>query len=468
MLFSSLTFIYVFLPVTLILHYAMPNNKLKNFILLVFSLIFYAWGEPLYVSLMIVSIFINYYHAIKIEKSFNAGKMSLGKFYITSSIILNLLLLGIFKYADFIIESLNSILRLDIEPLNILLPIGISFYTFQAMSYSIDVYRRKIPAQRNLLTLATYVSIFPQLIAGPIVRYETIHRELASRQVTIDNFISGINRFIRGLAKKVLIANNVGIIAESIFTSNINEIPTSIAWLGIIAYTLQIYFDFSGYSDMAIGIGKALGFNFLENFNYPYISKSITEFWRRWHISLSTWFKDYLYIPLGGNRVKPSRWIINILIVWMLTGLWHGSSWNYVIWGLYYGVLLIVEKIVFKFIKFNPPGIVSHLYTLLLIMIGWVFFRIENIGDCIAFIERLFVDYIPTTLSSSYIYTYVGKLPFIVLGIALSLPLANNLFMKLEESKHNYLFFISHVLLLLLSTFTLINGSFNPFIYFKF
>jgi alginate O-acetyltransferase complex protein AlgI len=468
MLFSSLSFIYVFLPVTLLLHYAMPNIKSKNFILLVFSLIFYAWGEPIYVSLMLLSIFINYFHAIKIEKSLNDGKTSLGKFYMVSSIVLNLLLLGIFKYADFIISILNSIPNFDIAPLNILLPIGISFYTFQAMSYTIDVYRRKIPAQRNFLTLATYVSIFPQLIAGPIVRYETIQRELTSRQVTIDNFTSGINRFIRGLAKKVLIANNVGVIAESIFTSNINDVPTLIAWLGIIAYTLQIYFDFSGYSDMAIGMGKALGFTFLENFNYPYISKSITEFWRRWHISLSTWFRDYLYISLGGNRVKPSRWVVNILLVWMLTGLWHGSSWNFVIWGLYYGVLLIVEKIVTKVVRFKPPGIVRYLYTILLIMIGWVFFRIENIGDCIVFIERLFVDYIPTNLSSSYVYKFVGKLPFIGLGIALSFPLANTLFMKLEKSKHNYIFLLTHVLLLLLSTFTLVNGSFNPFIYFKF
>lgn len=468
MLFSSLSFIYVFLPVTLLLHFAMPNIKLKNFTLLVFSLIFYAWGEPVYVSLMILSIVTNYYLALKIEKSLNAGKASLGKFYITSSVVFNLVLIGLFKYADFIIGIINPIFKWEIGLLNIPLPIGISFYTFQVMSYTIDVYRRKVPAQRNFLILATYVSIFPQLIAGPIVRYETIYQELTSRQVTLDNFTSGINRFIRGLAKKVLIANNVGVIAESVFTSNINDVPTLVAWLGIIAYTLQIYFDFSGYSDMAIGMGKALGFNFLENFNYPYISKSITEFWRRWHISLSTWFRDYVYIPLGGNRVKLSRWIFNVLVVWMLTGLWHGSSWNFVVWGLYYGLLLILEKVFAKIIKFRTPGFVRYLYTILLIMIGWVFFRIENIGDGMVFIGRLFVDYVAMDTSTSYVYDYVGKLPFIVLGIALSFPLANTLFHRIEKTKYSGIFIFAHLLLLLVATFTLINGSFNPFIYFKF
>lgn len=396
MLFSSLTFIYLFLPAILILHFLMPDIRSKNIILLIFSLLFYAWGEPIYILLMLISILINFLFAVKIEKSLNSSKPQWGKIHLIGSIIVNLFLLGIFKYADFIIATLNAVLNLHLVPLNITLPIGISFYTFQAISYTVDIYRKKIPAQQNFLTLATYITNFPHLVAGPIVRYETVQHELTHREVTLDNFTSGINRFVRGLAKKVLIANNVAVIAESVFTSNLSQVPTLVAWVGIIAYTLQIYFDFSGYSDMAIGLGKALGFNFLENFNYPYTAKSVTEFWRRWHISMSSWFRDYLYIPLGGNRVKLVRWLFNILIVWMLTGLWHGSAWNFGIWGLYYAALLIIEKLLAHLFQVKVPAVLKYLYTITLIMIGWVFFRIENITDCTIFIKRMLLTIEPS------------------------------------------------------------------------
>ena len=339
MVFSRIPFLFFFLPIVLICYYLVPF-KLKNYVLLVFSLIFYAWGEPVYIILMIFSCLLNYFYALYHDKVKNK------KLLFILCIVANLLILGFFKYADFLIDIINSIFRLNINPLKLALPIGISFFTFQTMSYSIDVYRSSVVPERNFFYFTTYVSMFPQLIAGPIVRYETISKELYKRDINFNNFSDGLLRFMQGLFKKVLIANNIGYLWTTL--SSMESLSIASAWLGIIAYTFQIYFDFSAYSDMAIGMGKMLGFNYLDNFNYPYISKSVTEFWRRWHISLSSWFKDYVYIPLGGSKCSRIKHIRNILIVWCLTGIWHGASYNFMLWGLYYGIILIIEKFFLK------------------------------------------------------------------------------------------------------------------------
>ena len=384
MVFSSLTFLLIFLPVLSILYFLVKNIKVKNYILLIFSLLFYAWGEPIYIVIMLLSIIVTYIAGIVINKSINK------KIALIISILLLLSSLLFFKYYNFLIDNINSIFNINIVKSKLSLPIGISFYTFQAISYLIDVYRNKTKVQNNIFYLALYISLFPQLIAGPIVRYETIENEIRERKHTLDNVVDGIKRFIIGLSKKVIIANNMALIVDTIFDSGI--IPgTFIIYLAAICYTLQIYYDFSGYSDMAIGLGKMFGFSFLENFNYPYIAKSITDFWRRWHISLSSWFRDYVYIPLGGSRVKTIKIIRNILIVWMLTGFWHGANWNFIIWGLYYGILLLIEKFVLKNILEKIPNIFKHLITLFLVIIGWVIFRITNINTLLETLKYMFI-----------------------------------------------------------------------------
>ena len=342
MVFSSLLFLFYFLPAVLAVYFIVPR-KAKNVVLLLFSLFFYAWGEPVYILLMLFSICMDYLLGLWMERVKQAPGRA--KKVLALAVVLNVALLGFFKYADFFVENLNALTGLAIPALQIPLPIGISFYTFQAMSYLIDLYRGDVPVQRNIISFGTYVSLFPQLIAGPIVRMRTVVGELADRRENFDDFSSGVKRFVTGLGKKVLIANTVGAVWSQISAMEIRELPVLTAWIGLFAFTFQIYFDFSGYSDMAIGLGRMFGFHFLENFDYPYISKSITEFWRRWHISLSSWFKEYVYIPLGGNRKGFPKQIRNILIVWLLTGFWHGASWNFVAWGLYFGVLLIAEKL---------------------------------------------------------------------------------------------------------------------------
>ena len=343
MVFSSLTFLLLFLPITLFFYFIIPKTKtnLRNIVLLIVSLIFYAWGEPIYILLMMFSIIINYFLGLILDKS-NKRKL-----WLIISIFFNIGLLFFFKYTDFFLSNLNNLFNIEIPLLNLTLPIGISFYTFQILSYVIDVYRKEVQVQKNILKLATYITLFPQLIAGPIVRYITICDELNKRDESIKNFASGLRRFILGLGKKVIIANNVAILADAVFNNSPNGVGSLIIWLGAIAYTIQIYFDFSGYSDMAIGLGKMFGFNFLENFNYPYIAKSITDFWRRWHISLSSFFRDYLYIPLGGNRCSKIKWFRNIFIVWFLTGLWHGASWNYIVWGVILWYNFSFRKIIY-------------------------------------------------------------------------------------------------------------------------
>ena len=374
MVFSSLTFLLWFLPCVLLVYFLVPK-KAKNAILFAFSLLFYAWGEPIYVGLMIFSTVLDYCCGRAVEKFRGTLKAKIG---LLVSVIVNLSLLCLFKYADFLLGTVNGIFGCNIPLLNLPLPIGISFYTFQTMSYTIDVYRGDAKVQNNIISFGAYVSLFPQLIAGPIVRYQTIADQIDERTHSFDKFGEGVKRFVCGLGKKVLLANNIGLLWNTI--SGSSELSVVSAWLGIVAFAFQIYFDFSGYSDMAIGLGKMFGFDFLENFDHPYCSKSVTEFWRRWHISMGTWFRDYVYIPLGGNRKGLAIQLRNIAIVWLLTGFWHGASWNYVLWGVYFGLLLILEKFFLMDKLKKIPACIGHIYALLCVAVGWVLFAFEDIG----------------------------------------------------------------------------------------
>lgn len=462
MIFSSVTFLIYFLPIFLIVYFITPSKKLKNLILLIASLIFYAWGEPIYIILMIFSSVSDYIHGLIIEK--NRGN-SLSKKALVSSIIINLALLMFFKYADFAIVNINQLGFVHIRPLNLPLPIGISFYTFQTMSYTIDVYRGRVKAQKDILALATYVTMFPQLIAGPIVRYKDICSELEVRTINMENVVSGFHRFSVGLIKKVLIANTMSKIVGNIMALSYADISMTTAWLGIVAFAFQIYFDFSGYSDMAIGLGRMLGFTFLENFNYPYISLSVTDFWKRWHISLGSWFRDYLYIPLGGNRVSNVKWMRNIFIVWFCTGLWHGASWNFVLWGLYFGVLLFIEKrYLEKLIKL--PKIIRWGYTMFLILMSWVLFYFENLGFMFAYIGRMF-----SFEGLTNVYAGVSKYELIVtltIAILASTPLIKQTYHKFEQVKLNIIVDLMLACLVFFSVILLADGAPNPFIYFRF
>ena len=461
MLFSDLIFLFLFFPAFLICYFLAKKRKTRNIILLIFSLAFYAYGEPVYVFLMLFSIIGNFFLAKKIDSCKNKEKRK--KVFIMT-IFLNILLLVIFKYTGFLIDSFNKIFSLNITIPNILLPIGISFYTFQIMSYVISVYKKEVTAQKNIINLGCYITAFPQLIAGPIVRYETVSEELEKREENITDFSYGIRRFIIGLAKKVLIADYLGYVASSIFsTGEVGFLP---AWLGMISYALQIYYDFSGYSDMAIGLGRMMGFHFLENFNYPYVAKSITEFWRRWHISLSSFFKDYVYIPLGGNRVSKRKLVRNLLIVWALTGLWHGASWNFILWGLYYGIILIIEKFFLKKYLDKIPSILSHIYALIIIIIGWVIFNNESLPTMLDILKSMFmlngvgnIDYIKylQLLDIKYILA-------IVLGAIFAFPVAKNLL----NNNHKYLKDTLLIILFLISIISILNSTYSPFIYFRF
>ena len=449
MLFSSNLFLFVYLPVVLLTYYLVPR-VLRNPVLLLFSLLFYGWGEPVYLFLMIGDILLNYICGYWIHRHQLQGRKGTG--ILVVGVVLNLLLLGYFKYANFIFGSLVPAVSL---------PIGISFYIFQSMSYIIDVYREDAPVQKNPLSFGTYVTLFPQLIAGPIVRYADVALMLQSRKETISMFASGVRLFIIGLGKKVLIANAAG----NLWNLLQGQEGTLTAWVGLAAYTLQIYFDFSGYSDMAIGLGRMFGFEFLINFNYPYISRSITEFWRRWHISLSTWFKEYVYIPLGGNRHGMRRQILNIITVWLLTGLWHGASWNYVLWGVYYAILLIIEKLGLLKILKRTPAAVTHIYTMFLVMLGWALFSFEDLGALGGFVVQLF-----TPASSAGARNLIlGYLPLLLAGSVASTPVLKKL--NTQRWNVNLLFCLETVALaviFLLCIASLASQSYNPFIYFRF
>ena len=463
MIFSSIPFLFFFFPLFILLYFTLPF-KYKNYILLLFSLIFYAWGEPIYILLMIFSSIVDFINGKNIEKYKDDNKKK--KIFLIISIIINISLLGFFKYADFFIKVINNILYLDIPLLNLGLPIGISFFTFQTMSYSIDVYRGDVKAEKDFLTFMTYVCMFPQLIAGPIVRYETVSNELHKRDINFKKFADGFTRFLRGLFKKVLIANNIGLLFTLITSSEVNELSIMTGILAIASYAFQIYFDFSGYSDMAIGMGNMCGFTFLENFNYPYISKSITEFWRRWHISLSSWFKDYVYIPLGGSRVNILKNIRNILVVWILTGFWHGASWNFIFWGLYYGILLLLEKFVLKKYIDKLPDFVKHIYTIILVFIGWMIFAFDDSKYLFGFIKALtsnkFVD-------SAFLYYFKNYFLILVIATVFSLPVYPKVKEKMNNTIFTSLLFISiYVILFIITLSYLVSDTYNPFLYFRF
>ena len=468
MLFSSLTFLCIFLPLLFVIYF-ISSDKYRNLILFVFSLVFYAWGEPKYIFLMLLSISVNYVLARLIDKYRKRKKTS--RSILLLATLFNISLLVIFKYFNFLIDNVNALLNLNITIRDIALPIGISFYTFQILSYVIDVYRGEVKVQKNIISLGTYISLFPQLIAGPIVRYSTIEKQLTHRTVTFDKFTKGVKRFIVGLGKKVIIANNMAMIADTIFdSSSVSEYSWIIILVSLLAYTFQIYFDFSGYSDMAIGLGHMFGFDFEENFNYPYASFSITDFWRRWHISLSSWFRDYVYIPLGGNRCKKPRWILNLFLVWLLTGLWHGASWNFVLWGLYYFVILLVEKLFLHKLLDKLPKFIRYIYAFVLINIGWLIFRIEDINTLLILFKNLFTlkrgDFYLDLAHNYYLLNYV---PYFIFAIIGSFPVVKWFNQKMKNELFKTC--LSNILLLAilgLSIIFLINNSYNPFIYFRF
>ena len=459
MVFSSLYFLYIFLPVVLILYYALPRTSVRNCILLLASIIFYAWGEPVYVFLMIFSILINYVLGLDIARS---GKIRKRVQFVVA-VLINLGLLGFFKYYGFVVENINALAGLHLRVRELALPIGISFYTFQILSYIIDVYRGQVAAQKNLIRFALYVTMFPQLIAGPIVRYDDIEQQLTSRNITLARFAKGCERFILGLGKKVLLANNLGQLSDAVFA--LETRPALAAWLGLIAYAMQIYFDFSGYSDMAIGLGDMLGFTFLENFRYPYLSKSITEFWRRWHISLGTWFREYVYIPLGGNRVCAVRHILNILIVWSLTGLWHGASWNFVLWGLYYGLLLLLEKYFFAKRFDKIPVFFRHLYTLILVLFGWLLFASTDLSAA----GRYFLDLFGRGgfCDTASLYQLIGNGILLLIGGVCCCPFVYRFYRKKTHTMPA-LTVAATTLLFIVCTAFLVYNSYNPFLYFRF
>ena len=466
MLFSSIPFLYYFLPLTLLCYFLAPRRA-KNAVLLLFSLIFYAWGEPKYVLFMVASILQGYLFGRLVEKYRNYPRRS--KLFLTVSVLFSLLLLGYCKYADFFIRSFNAVTGLSVPLLRVALPIGISFYTFQILSYVVDVYRGTVAAQRNLIDLGTYIAMFPQLIAGPIVRYADIEPQLKERRSTPDMIAAGAQRFVLGLAKKVLIAN---VLYQLITVYKSTTQPSVLySWMYAAAYMLHIYFDFSGYSDMAIGLGKIFGFHFAENFNYPYISRSATEFWRRWHMSLGSWFRDYVYIPMGGNRVAPVRRYFNILVVWILTGLWHGADWNFVLWGLFFAVFLIMEK-GFLLKPLQKLPVLSHLYTLLLVAVSFVIFDSAGLSEAATHLGRMFgAGGIPLVTGEALYYLGSYAVTFIIAMIGAT-PFPTRMAKQLSEGKGGRALSIlapaALVLVLAVVTAYLVDGSFNPFLYFRF
>ena len=470
MLFSSLTFLFGFLPMLLILYFIIPKRKIKNLILLIFSLVFYAWGEPKYIFLMLLTILVVYIFGLLIDKFDKESKNIKKLISLIISIVLIIGNLIFFKYFDFIINNVNYLFKTNISNVNLILPIGISFYTFQILSYIIDLYRKKIKVQKNFFNLSLYVSFFPQLIAGPIVRYETIEDEIENRKENFYDILNGSKRFIIGLSKKVIIANNMALIADSIFNNYGVGYGTSVAWLAAIAYTLQIYFDFSGYSDMAIGLGQIFGFHFLENFNYPYIATSVTDFWRRWHISLSSWFRDYIYIPLGGNKKGIIKQIRNILIVWCLTGLWHGASWNFVLWGLYYAIFLLIEKFLLKDIINKIPKFIRWIITMIIVIIGWVIFRSETLNGIVIFVKDMFIykstDWLAILAKDISVY---NSFPMLLFAIAFSFPIIKKVRNKYENKVlYTIMLNMALIILLIINVCLLTSSSYNPFIYFRF
>ncbi len=471
MVFSSIPFLFFFLPLCLIMYYAVPY-RVKNYVLLAFSLVFYAWGEPVYIVLMLFASAVDYTNGRMMERFGTNERRRKG--FLCLSVVINLSMLGFFKYADFVVETFNALTGASLQPLGLGLPVGISFFTFQTMSYSIDLYRREVEVEKNYFTYLTYVSMFPQLIAGPIVRFSTVDSELHHRKIQWKGFVQGTLRFMQGLFKKVLIANNVGALWETIRVMEPGSASVATAWLGALCFTLQLYFDFSAYSDMAIGMGRMLGFHFLENFNYPLYAVSVTDFWRRWHISLSTWFRDYVYIPLGGNRVSVAKHLRNMFVVWFLTGLWHGAAWNFVLWGLYYGVLLTLEKYVWGKMLSRLPSLIRHLYAVWIVVFGFVIFVFDDMGQLGCYLASLFGAAGNRPFGQEFLW-YVGNYGvLLVSAVLLAFPVYPFLKEKRRQLPHTgrivctAVSMVGYVLAFVLTTAYLVNDTYNPFLYFRF
>ena len=473
MLFSSTFFLYIFLPLVLILYYGLCRKQgSRNILLLVASLGFYAWGEPKFVLVMLLSIIVNYYFGLLVELTRHTQKVRL---YLTLMVTFNLGIMGIFKYLGFAVETINSIGGLSLTVPQIALPIGISFFTFQSISYVVDVYREHGKVLKNPLDVGLYIAFFPQLIAGPIVRYETVANEIHGRKETEEDFASGIVRFITGLSKKVLLSNQFALIADKAFAlQGAGTLSVGMAWLGAISYMLQIYFDFAGYSDMAIGLGRMFGFHFNENFNFPYVAKSISDFWRKWHISLSTWFRDYVYIPLGGSRVGKVKLFRNIFVVWLLTGIWHGANWTFIVWGVYFGVILIIEKFTGLDKWLAKSKVVGHFYTLFLVLISWVFFRANSLGDAVSYLKYMFgMQDAALTTPLTHLY-FSENIMILIIGILAALPFSKwaKRWYHMEsvtiQKVMKLLGMVALVILFFTSVSYLVKGTYNPFIYFNF
>ena len=467
MVFSTPIFLFCFLVLTLLVYYLVPRG-LRNVVLLCSSLFFYFWGERVFVLIMLLSTAIDYTHGLMVERCQKNGNDKGARWAVASSVIFNLALLFFFKYWDFIASSLQAIGLTFMPVLNTHLPIGISFYTFQTMSYTIDVYRGDARAQRNIINFGTFVTLFPQLIAGPIIKYKDLGDQIDSRTYSSERFASGVQIFMVGLGKKLLIANNVGMLWDTYKAMAPGELTVAGAWLGVLAFTFQIYFDFSGYSDMATGLGRMLGFEFLANFNYPYISKSITEFWRRWHISLSTWFREYLYIPLGGNRCSKPRWMFNLLVVWAATGIWHGASWNYLLWGLYFFVLLMMEKFFLLNLLKKVPAVVGHIYTLFFVLVSWAIFGLENFTQLTAYLKVMFgLGGVPL-INGELGYYLSSYLPILCVAALASTPLGVSLYRRGSVRAQQVVCTVLVVAGLVVCTAYLVDGTYNPFLYWNF
>ena len=461
MVFSSLPFLFFYLPIVLLI-YKLAPLKLRNLLLLVASLFFYGWGEPIYIIIMIASTLIDYTHGMLVERWRDNDKKA--RMAVASSVFFNLFILVFFKYYDFLASSFNAVTGLSLPLLGIPLPIGISFYTFQTMSYTIDVYRKDAPVQKNIITFGAFVTLFPQLIAGPIIQYKSVAEQLNCRKEDLEKFVSGVKRFCVGAAKKVLLANAIGQLWDLSLASD--QLTVVGGWLGLIAYAFQIYFDFSGYSDMAIGLGRMFGFDFIENFNYPYISRSVVEFWKRWHISLTDWFRQYVYFPLGGNRVSKFKWIRNILIVWLLTGIWHGAGWNFLLWGLYYAVLMLAERLFLGKILDKLPKMLCHIYTLFVVLMGWALFAVEDMGHLGSYLVTCFGG--ASFINGETVYHLISYLPMLVILAVSATPLGKKLWERLGERTQSILSPILVLAAMILCTAALVDASYNPFLYFRF
>lgn len=463
MVFSGLPFLFFYLVVTLLI-YKLTPLKLRNLVLLIASLFFYGWGEPVYIVIMFLSIAVDYTHGMLVER-WRANDRK-ARMAVASSVFFNLLILVTFKYYDFLAGSLNAVTGWSVPLLGVSMPIGISFYTFQTMSYTIDVYRKDAPVQRNIITFGTFVTLFPQLIAGPIIQYKSVADQLQCRREDLEKFVSGIQRFCVGLAKKVLLANAIGKLWDVFLATDTAELTVLGGWLGLAAYAFQIYFDFSGYSDMAIGLGRMFGFEFIENFNYPYISRSIVEFWKRWHISLTNWFREYVYFPLGGNRVSKPKWIRNILIVWLLTGIWHGAGWNFLLWGLYYALWMLAERLFLGKWLEKLPAVLRHIYTLAVVLIGWGLFAIEDMGQLGSYLAVCFGG--GSLVDAFTLYQLWSYLPLLVILAFAATPAAGKLFRRLPERVQAIATPALVLASLVLCTASLVDASYNPFLYFRF